>query len=172
MDYKTKPTSRKKLREFSKIFRHLFGLNEIEPIPVLFILERLPDVLGGTTYTVVEDCDLPKHIPARCYLDNENFVIEIKRSIYEGAYNNLGWCRGIICHEICHVFLYKIGFTPIWERSFENNELPAYCSVEWQTKALCGEVMMPYEQTKNMSQNKIMENYGVSRGFAKTRKRY
>ena len=32
MDYKTKPTSRKKLREFAKIFRHLFGLNEIEPI--------------------------------------------------------------------------------------------------------------------------------------------
>ena len=128
--------------------------------------------MGGTTYIIVEDCDLPEHIPARCYLDNENFVIEIKRSIYEGAYNNVGWCRGIICHEICHVFLYKIGFTPIWERSFENNELPAYCSVEWQTKALCGEVMMPYEQTQNMSQNTIMETYGVSRGFAKTRKRY
>lgn len=172
MDYQTKPTSRKKLREFSKIFRKRFGLNEIESVPVLHMLEQLPEVLDGTTYKVVEDWDLPQNIPARCYLDNENFVIEIKSSIYKGAYNNVGWCRGIICHEICHVFLYKIGFTPIWERSFENNKLPPYCSVEWQTKALCGEVMMPYEQTKNMSQNKIMENYGVSRGFAKTRKSY
>ena len=51
-------------------------------------------------------------------------------------------------------------------------KLPAYCSVEWQTKALCGEVMMPYEQTKNMTQREIMEKYQVSKGFAKTRQHY
>lgn len=173
MDYRTKPTSRKKLRYFSKIFRQIFELNEIEYIPILYILEQLPDVLGGTTYIVVDDNLLPINVPARCYLDNnENFIIEIKQSVYEGAYRNIGWCRGVICHEICHVFLYKIGFTPIWERNFNNNELPAYCSVEWQAKALCGEVMMPYEQTRNMTQNEIMETYGVSRGFAETRNRY
>lgn len=173
MDYQTKPTSRKKLRVLSKVFRAIFGLNEIELVPVLKMLEKLPDVLGGTNYIVVEDWELPENIPARCYLvEGGHFVIEIKNSIYMGAYKNIGWCRGIICHEICHVFLYKIGFTPIWERSFENNELPAYCSVEWQTKALCGEVMMPYEQTKNMTQREIMEKYQVSKGFAKTRQHY
>lgn len=90
MDYQTKPTSRKKLRVLSKVFRAIFGLNEIELVPVLKMLEKLP----------------------------------------------------------------------------------AYCSVEWQTKALCGEVMMPYEQTKNMTQREIMEKYQVSKGFAKTRRHY
>ena len=137
------------------------------------MLEQLPDILDGTTYCIVEDCELPQNIPARCRIDlNGNFVIEIKNSVYMGAYGGVGWCRGVICHEICHVFLYKLGFTPIWERSFENNELPAYCSVEWQTKALCGEVMMPYEQTKNMTRREIMDKCQVSKGFAKARQHY
>ena len=173
MDYQTKPTSRKKLRSLAKVFRILFGLDETSPIPVLQILERVPNAFRGTEVVVLWDNELPFNIPARCrLLKGENFVIEIKESIYEGAYKNVGYCRGFICHEICHVFLYKIGFTPVWERSFENNELPAYCSVEWQTKALCGEVMMPYEQTKNMTENEIIEKYNVSRGFAQTRQRY
>ena len=173
MDYPTKPTSRKKLRLWSEVFRNLFGLDESSPIPVLQVLESVPDVFEGTVFMVLEDNELPNNIPARCYLvEGGNFVIEIKKSIYDGAYNDIGWCRGIICHEICHVFLYKIGFTPIWERSFENNKLPAYCSVEWQTKALCGEVMMPYEQTKNMTQREIMEKYQVSKGFTKARQHY
>ena len=173
MDYRTKPISRKKLRLLAKVFWNLFDLKETVPIPVLQVLERVPDVFQGTCCIVLEDEDLPKNIPARCRLvDKENFLIEIKKSVYDGAYHNIGWCRGVICHEICHVFLYKIGFTPIWERSFENNELPAFCSVEWQAKALCGEIMMPYEQTQNMPLPEIIEKYQVSRGFAKTRKRY
>ena len=173
MDYKTKPTSRENLRLLAELLRQIFGLNKFKPIPVLMMLEQLPDVLKGTNYIVVNDWELPENIPARCYLDDfNNFTIEIKKYVYEGAYNNVGWCRGVICHEICHVFLYKIGFTPIWERNFKNNELPAFCSVEWQAKALCGEVMMPYEQTKNMNPSEIMDKYKVSKGFAEIRQRY
>lgn len=58
------------------------------------------------------------------------------------------------------------------ERSFNNNELPAYVSVEWQAKALCGEVMMPYEATKNMSTEEIVNKYGVSKSSAQYRKKY
>ena len=140
---------------------------------LLQVLERVPDVFKGTIFLVLEDFELPCDIPARCYLvEKDNFVIEIKNCIYEGALKGVGWCRGVICHEICHVFLYKIGFTPIWERSFENNKLPAYCSVEWQTKALCGEIMMPYQATRNMTTQEIINNYGVSKAFAEKRKTY
>lgn len=59
MDYQTKPTSRKQLRECSIILRKIFELNEFEPAPVLYMLEQLPDVLDGTTYKVVEDWNLP-----------------------------------------------------------------------------------------------------------------
>jgi hypothetical protein len=149
MDYLTKPTNRETLRSLSVLFRGLFGVNEEDKFPVLYALERIGLVFKGTNVVIVDDKDLPNNIPARCYPDeNGNFTIEIKESVYLGAMNKeIGAYNGFICHEMCHIFLYKIGFTPIFNRQFSNNKIPAYCSVEWQTKALCGEVMMPYYKT-------------------------
>ena len=174
MDYMTKPTSRKELRRIAPFLRKLFGVDETGEFPVLEALEQLNDVFPGTLYTVLYDGDMPVDTPARCRPDDEgNFIIEIKESVYNGAYyKRIGAYRGFIMHEICHVFLYKIGFTPIYTRSFENKEIPAYCSVEWQTKALCGEVMMPYNATIGMDRDTIMRTYGVSKGFADTRLSY
>ncbi|MDO4467703.1 MAG: ImmA/IrrE family metallo-endopeptidase [Bacillota bacterium] len=58
------------------------------------------------------------------------------------------------------------------ERSFENGTIKAYESVEWQAKALCGEFMMPYDETIDMTLNDIVKNYGVSLEQAKYRKKY
>jgi len=170
----TKPISRIDLRKLSKVLRRLFGVDEYSKFPVLNVLEQIGEVFPGTSYIVIEDKEMPHNVPARCSPDEKgNFLIEIKNRIYSGAYKQeIGAYRGFIVHEICHVFLYKIGFTPILERNFTNNVLPAYCSVEWQAKALCGGVMMPYEVTKNMSSEKLMSNFGVSKGFAEHRKRY
>lgn len=174
MDYMTKPISRKELRNLATLFRIIFKSELNGSFNVLNALETLPDVFPGSNYLVVEDNDLPANIPARCSPDeNGNFIVEIKNSVYQGAYKKkIGAYRGFICHEICHVFLYKIGFTPIFNRQFESNEIPAYRSVEWQAKALCGEVMMPYKETVNLSTNEIIHKYGVSKGFAETRSRY
>ena len=78
---------------------------------------------------------------------------------------------GFILHEICHIYMYELGYTPCLQRSFDK-ETPLYCSVEWQVKALTGEVAMPYEETKNMGVPEIMKKYNVSKGFAKKRQRY
>lgn len=175
MDYITKPTTREDIRNFSKIFRIIFGVEDDNaPFPVLNALEKMPDIFKGSNYIIVEDGDLPTNVPARCLLNEfGNFTLEIKESIYKGAYENqVGAYLGFICHEICHVFLYKIGFTPIIERSFGNNKIPSYESVEWQAKALCGEVMMPYNATADMSCEEIMNVYHVSKGSARYRKRY
>ena len=156
------------------IVRELFGVDKSSAFPVLEALEKLPDIFPGSLYMVVSDGCLPLDTPARCKMDDDgNFVIEIKQSVYNGAhYKAIGAYRGFIMHEICHIFLYKIGFTPVYTRSFDNNKIPAYCSVEWQTKALCGEVMMPYEETKEMCRDEIIKKYGVSKGFAEKRLSY
>lgn len=65
-----------------------------------------------------------------------------------------------------------MGFTPIFNRQFKNRVIKPYESMEWQAKALAGEIMMPYEDTANMSVKDIMNIYGVSKGFAKTRQNY
>lgn len=171
MDYITKPVSRKHLREYAKFFRKLFDVPEEGPFPVLEALEKLPDVFEGSTYRVVEDDEMPKKIVARCIKNEEKgFVIEIKKTVYDGAMDRIGAYCGFILHELSHIFMYEIGYTPILQRSFE--ETPLYCSVEWQVKALTGEIAMPYEETKGMTVPEIIKKYNVSKGFAKKRQRY
>ncbi len=174
MDYMTRPTSRKALRQMAPYVRALFNVDKEAPFPVLEALEKLGDKIPGSSYIVVPDTALPADTPALCRKDEQdNFQIQIKQSVYDGAYQkHIGAYRGFIMHEICHIFLYKVGFTPVYTRSFENNKIVAYRSVEWQTKALCGEVMMPYEATRGMSREMIMKTYGVSKGFADKRLSY
>ena len=78
---------------------------------------------------------------------------------------------GFIAHELCHVYLFTLGFTPVFERAFKDRELPAYCSVEWQAKCLCGELLVPYEESQGMTRFQIVQHYKVSWGFADTRLR-
>ena len=148
MDYRTKPTSREYLRNLVPLFRNLFKATDLtKPFPVLEALEQVPDVFDGTTVEILENHELPKNEMAYCIIEEDGCTIRVKQSIYDLAYKEKnGAALGFICHEICHVFLYAIGFRPILSRSFSNNEIPAYCSVEWQTKAFCGEVMMPFEE--------------------------
>lgn len=169
MDYKTKPLTRREIRALAPYYRELFDVPATGPFPVLKALEKLPDVFEGSNYEVVEDKDLEPKVMAQCS-PNEigGFTIKIKESVYQGAYENgVGAFLGFINHEMCHVFLFEIGYTPIYERSFENNTIPAYRSVEWQAKALDGEVMIPYEECKDMSESEIEEKYHVSKSFAK-----
>lgn len=171
MDYETKPTSRKDLRKYAKILRKIFGVPEGGPFPVLEVLEKVPDVFKGSGIVVVEDSNLPAKTMAQCFQNDEGgYTIQIKESVYVGAYEkNIGAFRGFICHEICHLFLFYIGFTPIHTRAFDDGELLHYRSVEWQCKALTGELMIPFDESHGMSESEIIFRYGVSKAFAKVR---
>lgn len=173
MDYKTKPTSRNDLRIYARYVRKLFNVSQSGPFPVLECLDKLSDVFDGSNYEIVEDSRLPAKTMARCSPNDQGgFTIEIKETVYNGAYeNHIGAFLGFICHEICHVFLFYIGFTPIFERSFEDNELPAYCSVEWQAKALCAEVMIPFGESHGMKVEDIIKEYHCSKAFAMNRRK-
>lgn len=174
MDYITQPVSRVSLRRMAPYFREIFGVKETGAFPVLEALEKVNDIFEGSTFEIVPDSHLPSTTPAQCSLNSEGgYTIEIKESVYKGAYEKkVGAYLGFICHEICHLFLFKIGYKPIHERSYADNKIPAYKSVEWQAKALCGEVMMPYDETKGMNKNQIIDNYHVSKGFASQRMKY
>lgn len=174
MDYITRPLSRKNIRQFAFVFREIFDVPQDTPFPVLHVLESIPDVFGGSVVSVVKNNELPMNIPARCTpLANGGFLIEIKQSVYEGAYyRNIGAYLNHICHEMCHVFLFTLGYIPIYERSFHNRQIRACESVEWQAKALCGEVMIPYKATLYLTAKEIAEKYHVSLVSAQYRKRY
>ncbi|MGN1383583.1 MAG: hypothetical protein ACI4W2_12295 [Eubacterium sp.] len=173
MDYETKPTSRKDLRRYSKVLRRLFDVPATGAFPVLEILDRLGEVFEGSNYEIVEDKKLPPKTMAQCSPNESGgFTIEIKETVYNGAYEKgIGAFLGFICHEICHIFLFYIGFTPIYSRSFDDSSLPAYCSVEWQAKALCAEVMIPFEESIGMNKETIIAKYHVSQAFAMNRRK-
>ncbi len=171
MDYITKPVSRNQLRQYALVFRDLFDVPAEGPFPVLDALEKLPDVFKGSTYIVVEDDAMPKNVVAQCVKnEGKGFTIEIKQYIYDGALKGICAYCGFILHEMAHIFMYEIGYTPVFQRSFADT--PLYCSVEWQVKAITGEIAMPYEETRGMSVSEIIKKYNVSKGFAKKRLRY
>jgi hypothetical protein len=169
MDYITKSTSRATLRRFSKIIRVIFGCeSDDEPFPVLQALEKLPDIVECTNYEVVKDNDLPANVFAQCYPKPEGgFVIQIKETVYNGAcYDENYVFLCFICHEICHVLLFWIGFTPVSTCAFGDDEIEPYRSVEWQAKALTGEVMIPYGASKGMTSKEIVKKYHVTKQSA------
>lgn len=173
MDYKTKSTTRYELRKLANAFEFLSGTRSLLYKPVVELLDKTTDIMPFVHYEIVEDDEFEINVPARGYFEsNGNYVIEIKEYIYEGAIQGIGAYRGFIMHEIFHPFLYTMGFVPLYERNFNDGDISPYESGEWQVKAITGEYMMNYEQTKDMSQEDIIEKCGVSKGFAKKRKTY
>lgn len=171
MNYITKPVSIKTLRGYSRLVREIFGVSPSGPFPVLEALDKIPDVFEGSYYIIVENDALPTNVVAQC-IKNEGrgFEIQIKQRIYDGArFQNIGAYLGFILHEICHVFMYELGYTPCLQRSFR--PAPIFCEIEWQVLTLTGEVALPYDETKDMSIHEMIEQYHVSKGFAKHRKK-
>lgn len=173
MDYKTKPTTRNELRKLAKAFAIMTNTDGFLKKPVLELLDKLPEFLPFAHYEIVDDDSFEINIPARGYFEYDgSYTIEIKDYVFNSAIQGDGACRGFIMHEIFHPFLLVMGFTPLYERNFKDGELNAYESGEWQVKAITGEYMMEYEKTKYMSTKEITMQCGVSKGFAKTRKKY
>ena len=175
MDYETKPTNRRELRLYAKLFRVICGLSDNEPIDPVALLDRLPELDGfaDVCYEVVYNNQLPKDVPSRCIKAESGYCIQIKESVYTGAYKKkTGGHRMHIMHEIVHVFVDKLGYTPIFSRKYSNEKIPAFRSLEWIVKALAGEIMMPYEATIGMTKKEIIDKYHVSDVAASMRLKY
>ncbi len=174
MDYETKATNRKELRLYAKLFRSICGYNGYEPINPIELLDKLPDLEGfqDVRYEIVYGDTLPGNVPAQCIQTEDGYLIQIKESVYLGAYEkNTGGHRMHIIHEIMHPFADKLGFKPIFTRKL-TKETPVYKRLEWIVMALAGEVMMPYEATDGMTVKELMANYGVSKAAAEKRLKY
>lgn len=160
MDYETKPISRKKLRVIAKLIRSKYNIKTIE-FPVIKILDQLTkDNPHDLFYVIEDDKEFDKNV--MCYITqtlNEGYCIHIRNSVYIGAINNVGSCLGFICHELAHfILMHLFGFKAIINCETNPKRNIPYCkSVEWQAKALCGELMIPYEKCKNLDINEIIE---------------
>ncbi|MGL4948812.1 MAG: ImmA/IrrE family metallo-endopeptidase [Anaeroplasmataceae bacterium] len=172
MDFKTKAITRDEIRYYADIIRNLFNSKDIYCFDVIHAFEMLPVIFDNVTTEIsLEDDPELSDIPSAIIPDsNGNYHIKIKESVYEGAhFDKVGGYRNHIMHEICHYFLFKFGYEPFMDTVYKNYELRAYESIEWQAKALAGEVLIPFELTKDLTQEQIEEKCKVSSEAAKIR---
>lgn len=161
IDYETKPLTRKRIRLMANIIRTAFKIESLEfpAIKMLDILEQL----FGVNYDILPDDEFGIGVMAYFEQNDSECSIYIRESVYNAACNGSGKDIGFITHEISHFFLIKIfNFGPIYRKSIKNKKIPAYKSIEWQAKALCGELMIPYNEFKNASIEEICEKTNSS----------
>lgn len=172
MDYKTKAISRDEIRSIARVIRKLFRCRNKYFFDVIRAFEELPLMFDNISTEIVLDDDLELgSAPSTIIPDMKgNYVIKIKESVYDGAYHKkIGGYRNHIMHEICHFILFMLGYTPHFDRVYNNFELRNYESIEWQAKALAGEVLIPYENTIGLTEKEIMKKCKVSSDAAKKR---
>lgn len=139
----------------------MFKIRTIK-FPVLKVLDLLEARFPNNLYYLVdEDKKFDSDVMAVLETsDYEHFCIRIRQSVYDKAILDDGPSLGYICHEMCHfILIYVFGIGPkLYKNSngvvfaktipYNRQEKP-YMSMEWQAKALCGEVMIPYYKCKN-----------------------
>ena len=76
-----------------------------------------------------------------------------------GAIRNVGRDRMTIAHELLHLILHQPSSLTLYRR---NEEIPIYKNPEWQAECFAGELLMPYERIKNMSESEIVDKCKVS----------
>lgn len=169
MDYEADTSlKREDIRELSKEIRRIFKVETIN-FPVLKVLPRLEQIYEDALYTSIdEDSEFDEKVMT--YLEEvetDKYCIHVRQSVYIGATINRGDCLGFINHELSHFILVHIlGIKPVYNRSF-SGRIPAYKSMEWQAKALCGELMIPYDLCKDMDICEILDTTNSSLEQAK-----
>ena len=88
------------MRYYSQVLRKIFNVPLTGPFPVLRVLGKLGEVFKNCNYEIVDDKKLSPQTMARCTPNAQNgFTIEIKESVYVGAYEKqIGTFLGFICH--------------------------------------------------------------------------
>lgn len=160
MGYMAAPLSRAKIRYFAASMRKFFGVDSKLYVPIVRILEYIPQVVDGANFEIVgaEELDDGEH----AVTELTTRTIKIRQDVYDNACKGSGRDRMTIAHEIAHLFLLCV-FGVGLARSFcEIERVPAYRNPEWQAKCLAGEFMMGANLVSGMDASDVALECGVS----------
>ena len=157
------PLSTKKIRAIAESVRGKLGLNNVEHVPVVELMEFvLPKF--GIHYDIRPEGELG-HDLARSFPDEG--LIEIREDIYNKACIYDGFARFTISHEIGHIVCHA--GVPL-RRTDGPKEWPIYCDSEWQADTYASEFLMPVRFVQNRhSLDEMPIAFGVSRLAAEVR---
>ena len=158
IQYKTDPISTSELRLIAKKVRQKFNLDKSLYFPILTIVDDFC-IDGLLDYQVLSEDDerLPKDVLSS-YSIQDNLIL-IKESVYREVCNNVGRSRFTLAHEFAHYLLFYI-------KKFHYSETlekpKAYEDPEWQANMLASELLVPFDETKEMNIKDIEDTCGVS----------
>ena len=153
------PLSRRQIRELTFKLRKICGLEDKVEFPIMQFLEWiLADPERGADLEILPDSQMDNIYGLTNTFSN---VIMVRESVYQGAAHGLPRDRFTLCHEVGHYFLHRPEIM-----SFARGEVPTYRDPEWQANTFAGELMAPYELTKDMSIEEMALKCGMSRSAA------
>ena len=101
--YRVEPKSRNDIRIFANMLRRHLRLDNVLYVPVVKLLDVLPEIFDTFSYEIVPEEELPDSTHADTDIITGH--IRIKESVYERACDGGGRDRMTIAHEIGHYFL-------------------------------------------------------------------
>ncbi len=162
-NYSVEARSREDLRRLAHILReHLELDNEIR-VPIVELLDILPEIFGDFSYEIVEDSQMNIGVHAETNIATGHIMI--RESVYEGACDGNGRDRMTIAHEIGHYITLCICDFKL-QRNFKEDDIKSYNDPEWQAKCFAGELLIDCRLTSGMSVDEVATACGVSRAAA------
>lgn len=164
MDYEVTPKSRDDIRTLARILRSFLGIDDVY-FDITKILENLHQFDEDFVLEVIEDTKFQDKY-AETFTDISR--IKVRESTYVGACNGNPRDRFTLCHELGHYIMHhKSTVIGLARKSNEINPTPAFRSAEWQANTFAGELLAPYEVTKNYTLDELIIKCGMSESSAR-----
>lgn len=164
--YKTKPLSRKDIRDIAFVLRGIFGQGKNMNLDIIGVLEAGMFNFFGETYEL-EIVDKNEMHEYALYLPDIKTIV-IREDVYEQALEGNPRHRFTIAHEIGHAVLHN----DIRKLARIEGKLPsikAYEDPEWQANEFAGELLAPAQLIANLTVSEIVDQCGVSWSVASHR---
>lgn len=152
------PLSRNDIRQMTKFIRKIANQEkELFFDIVRFLDVKLPKIDPDFSL-IIEDKAVLGECHGLTYPDRNE--IHIRNDVYYRALEGSGRDRLTMAHELFHLLQHtkeNISYARIGGKKVE-----AFRSPEWQANAFGGELLVPYDLTREMSIDEIVEKCGVS----------
>ena len=161
--YAAEPKSGKDIARFVTKVRGALGLENVQWLDVVRLLEYMPFLFPGFCFKIAAEDELPPSVQANT--DPVKRIIRVRRSVYDGAYEGKARDRFTIAHELGHFFL-MCKFGVRFSRAAPDAKLPPYIDPEWQANCFAGELLAPSHLIRGMTAEEVSSTFGVSRTAA------
>jgi hypothetical protein len=159
LNTKATAMSRIEIREFARVVRKMFGLDESLYFPIVEVLEFvIPQIIEDFSFEIVTHNELPN---AYAITKPDKKIMKVRQDVYERAINNSERDRFTLCHELGHLLLHDNS-----NISFARGDTLPFENPEWQANTFAAELLAPYHLVKGMNVDEIAEKCVMSRTAA------